>query len=102
MSKYINLENLVADIDAAEQRQGMGHIAASTLRRYIKRQPLAAVVQARHGYWRGLEYDGFADGFPVYDLWECSECGEEVSGDDVPNTHLWCYNCGAKMDGEAK
>lgn len=36
------------------------------------------VAPVRHGRWIGLEYDGYADGAPVYDLWECSECGEEV------------------------
>ena len=53
-----------------------------------------------HGKWIGLEYDGYADGCPVYDLWECSECGEEVRGEDVPDTHPWCHGCGAKMDAE--
>lgn len=54
----------------------------------------------RHGYWIGLEYDGYADGFPVYDLWECAECGEEVRGEDVPITHPYCHSCGATMDGD--
>ena len=58
---------------------------------------LAPVV---YGRWIGLEYDGYADGFPVYDLWECSECGEEVRGEDVPETYSFCYSCGAKMDLE--
>lgn len=40
----------------------------------------------------------YADGAPVYDLWECSECGEEVRGNDVPDTHPWCHSCGTKMD----
>lgn len=50
--------------------------------------------------WIGLEYDGYADGCPVYDLWECSECGEEVKGEDVPATHPWCHSCGTRMDKE--
>lgn len=62
--------------------------------------PAADVVEVRHGRWVGLEYDGFADGCPVYDLWECSECGKEVRGEDVPDTHPWCHGCGARMDGE--
>ena len=61
--------------------------------------PAADVVAVKHGRWIGLEYDGYADGCPVYDLWECSECGEEVSGEDVPITHPYCHGCGAKMDG---
>lgn len=62
--------------------------------------PAASVAEVRHGRWIGMEYDGYADGFPVYDLWECSECGEEVRGEDVPSTHPWCHSCGARMDKE--
>lgn len=49
------------------------------------------------GQWIGLEYDGYADGCPVYDLWECSNCGIEVRGEDVPDTHPYCHGCGIKM-----
>ena len=62
--------------------------------------PAADVVEVVHGHWVGLEYDGYADGNPVYDLWECSECGNEVRGEDVPDTHPYCNGCGARMDGE--
>ena len=57
--------------------------------------PADDVAEVRHGRWIGIEYDGYADGCPVYDLWECSECGEEVRGEDVPDTHPWCHACGA-------
>lgn len=53
----------------------------------VDKIPAADVAPVRHGRWIGLEYDGYADGSPVYDLWECSECGEEVKGEDVPDTH---------------
>ena len=66
----------------------------------VDKIPAADVAPVRHGRWIGLEYDGYADGSPVYDLWECSECGEEVKGEDVPDTHPWCYACGARMDGK--
>ena len=66
----------------------------------LESAPSADVALVRHGQWIGLEYDGYADGSPVYDLWECSECGEEVRGDDVPDTHPWCHACGARMDKE--
>ena len=58
------------------------------------------VESVRYGRWIGTEYDGYADGFPVYDLQECSECGEKVRGEDVPDTHAYCYACGAKMEGD--
>ena len=69
-------------------------------RKLIEEAPAADVVPVVHGRWVGLEYDGYADGYPVYDLWECSECGEEERGEDVPTTHPWCHGCGARMDGD--
>ena len=53
-----------------------------------------------HGRWVGIEYDGYADGCPVYDLGECSNCGQEESGEDVPEQNPHCRGCGAKMDEE--
>ena len=64
----------------------------------VDKIPAADVAPVRHGHWIGIEYDGYADGEPVYDVWECSECEEEVRGDDVPDTHPFCHSCGAKMD----
>lgn len=77
------------------------HIAAA-VDQVLDCTPAADVVEVRHGRWIGLEYDGYADGDPVYDLWECSECGEEVRGEDVPVTHPWCHCCGARMGKEAE
>ena len=48
------------------------------------------------GEWIGIEYDGYADGVPVYDVWECSSCGNEWRGDSTP---CYCPDCGAKMEG---
>ena len=81
-------------------------VAASKMRTVAKCISAVESMEAadaepvRHGRWIGLEYDGYADDAPVYDLWECSECGEEVRGDDVPDTHPWCHSCGAKMDAD--
>lgn len=56
----------------------------------------------RHGRWIGTEFDGYADGLPVYDVYECSECGMEYdSTDDGEITHNYCPNCGARMNGES-
>ena len=62
--------------------------------------PAADVEPVRHGHFIGTEFDGYADGNPVYYEWECSECGC-VFEDDEPN-YRYCPNCGAKMDGEEK
>lgn len=51
----------------------------------------------RHGEWIGTEFDGYADGYPVFYEWKCSVCGCLVE-DDEP-TWNYCPNCGARMDG---
>ena len=48
------------------------------------------------GHWIGTEYDGYADGNPVYDAYECSECGAEFCGEDFDFDY--CPRCGAKME----
>lgn len=37
-----------------------------------------------HGKWIGIGYEGYADGNPVYDYWECSVCRNGEDGEDVP------------------
>ena len=60
-------------------------------------QPTVDAVPVRHGKFIGTEYDGYADGSPVYYEWKCSECGC-IFEDDEP-TYKYCPNCGARMDG---
>ena len=56
--------------------------------------------EVRHGRWIPTEYDSYADGAPVWDKWECSECNNEHSGEE--NTlSAFCPECGARMDGGA-
>ena len=52
--------------------------------------------QPKMGRWLPIEYDGYADGSPVWDKWECSECGYEHNGDEESLT-AFCPSCGAKM-----
>ena len=52
-------------------------------------------MERKTGHFIGTEFDGYADGSPVYYEWECSECGC-VFEDDEP-TYNYCPNCGAKM-----
>ena len=54
--------------------------------------------QRMKGRWVGTDYDGFADGNPVYDEWKCSECGCVV--EDEEPTWNYCPNCGAEMETE--
>ena len=63
----------------------------------LNNAPTLDVAPVRHGRWIGIEYDGYADGCPVYDVFECSECGYEHKGESDTLTS-YCPNCGAKMD----
>ena len=64
------------------------------------RQILENYVPVRHGRWQG-EGDGYADGYPVLDVWYCSECEYCIDeGTDDPSfLPIYCPHCGAKMDG---
>lgn len=73
--------------------------AFATAINVIETMPAADVELVRHGQYIGTEFDGYADGNPVYYEWKCSECNC-VFEDDEPK-YRYCPNCGAKMDGEA-
>ena len=62
---------------------------------------LADVELVRHGRWIPISYDGYADGYAVYEEWECSECHFACEGEGEPPLN-YCPNCGAKMDGGEK
>lgn len=72
-----------------------GHTPAQAIDRIGKLEPM------RHGRWQG-EGDGYADGYPVMDVWYCSECGYCIDdGTDDPSfLPKYCPNCGAMMDGD--
>lgn len=55
--------------------------------------------ECKSGYFVG-EYDGYADGAPVYDMWSCSACGHYFDEFDEMPSYKYCPNCGAKMNGE--
>lgn len=66
----------------------------------IENAPTVDAELVRHGRWIGIS-DGYADGFPVYDEWECSSCGRIIEADEEP-TLKYCPQCGAKMYGERR
>lgn len=49
------------------------------------------------GRWIPTGYDGYADGNPVYDMWECSNCGWEHNG-ELNSLTAFCPNCGFEME----
>lgn len=63
----------------------------------LKEIPAADVKEVKHGFYVG-EYDGYADGAPVYVMWYCSECECRFEDWDEEPTYNYCPNCGARMD----
>ena len=93
--RLIDANALSCEIDGCSFESGYD---AGKVLIMIAEAPTVDAVEVVHGRWIPLEYDGYADGNPVWDLWECSECQEEHSGDEDTLTP-YCPNCGAKMDG---
>ena len=62
----------------------------------IANMPAEDVAPIIHAHWIGVEYDGYADGNPVYDVFECSNCDGEHFGEEDTLT-AYCPYCGAKM-----
>ena len=91
--KYIELDRALKEIE-----RFIGYLDEDMIYRIqyaLKRLPAADSTPMKHGYWIGLDYDGYADGSPVYTSFECSECGAEYEHDET-----YCPNCGALMDGD--
>lgn len=78
----------------------------ANMREIISQAPTIEAEPVRHGYWIGTEFDGYADGAPVYDEYECSVCGDTVGASYFNGIKFtmfrFCPNCGARMDGGDK
>lgn len=63
---------------------------------WLEQIPAADVKPVVRGHYIG-DYDGYADGNPVYDIWSCSVCGCVFENWDEEPTYKFCHNCGADM-----
>lgn len=91
MAEYIERETAIAIIMSEPPDAHYPHWYADK----IKAIPAADVAPVVHGRWMHEETEV---GFPT---WKCSRCGHGTNYD--PNgIDLYCYHCGAKMDGGDK
>lgn len=67
----------------------IGRPTVSQFKRMAAQMDYAPVV---HGRWMLEETEG------VFRNWRCSRCGRGVN-DNPEGIDLYCYHCGAKMDG---
>lgn len=63
----------------------------------IEAAPTIEAAPVRHGRWIPTEYDSYYGDAPIWDKYECSECGHEHSGEEDTLT-AFCPDCGARMD----
>lgn len=106
--RLIDADRLIDDMSASAlpiMVKGISEITGdeSCIVDHINNAPTIAIIDAvpvMHAHFIGWEYDGYADGFPVFDTWVCSECGEEFRSEGDPPAFNFCPNCGARMDGD--
>ena len=92
----INIANIITMGDMFEA--GVAHGIHKAVNELLD-APTIEAEPVRHGRWVPLSYDGYADGYAVYDEWECSECHFSYNGEGEPPLN-YCPNCGAKMEGK--
>lgn len=97
MDKYIKREEIMKfpiRKDHCDKEHANEHFifGIESVLEYVENLPIANVKSIVHGRWMHEETEG---GFPT---WKCGRCGHGTNYD--PNgIDLYCYHCGAKMDG---
>lgn len=76
----------------SESPQKIPYLQAAKVLRQVSDAPAADVAPVVHGRWMREETEG---GFHI---WRCSRCGRGMN-DNPEGIDLYCYHCGAKMDG---
>ena len=102
--KYIDADHLLTALSVFNDHDnGNPHFlnGIRTAEEIIKDAPAADVRPVKRGEWVG-EYDGYADGMPVYDMWSCSVCGKRFDEWDERPSWSFCPNCGADMRKTSK
>ena len=96
MAEYIERESLIAELAKGtiitDDGYGMGIMAGMDFAmKKVREQPAVDVALVVHGRW---DFDAFTAKYG--NPYRCSRCKEEYA-----DTHNFCPNCGARMDGEA-
>lgn len=87
MSRYIDADALLNNLPDDLPYK-------ASVKRVLIQAPTTDVVEVRHGEWKAV-------GDRPRLIYECSECGETLYCGVVLHSKF-CFNCGAKMDGERR
>ena len=96
MGRLINTSDLNNQIMRSKHRFGSLSVAICNIFDDMINHTPTARIDKPKGKWIPISYDGYADGNPVYDCWECSNCGYEHIGEDDTLT-AYCPDCGSCM-----
>lgn len=93
MAEYIKRDAIKARLeDLADWCQDLRKPGLEQALAMLNEEPAADVAPVVHGRWMHEETEG---GFHI---WRCSRCGRGMN-DNPEGIDLYCYHCGAKMDG---
>jgi hypothetical protein len=99
MSRYIDADKLKEE--CYKFTNDVSRSAMAFVQGQINAAPTADVVEVRHGRWE-TEF-AWSYGYDDHHRLTCSECGLSFTEDARrKNEYKYCYQCGAKMDGERK
>lgn len=94
MAEYIERATAVKSV--LRMRRAENSVAQNRMLSIIQMDmlkiPAADVAPVVHGRWM---YEKTEGGFHI---WRCSRCGRGMN-DNPEGIDLYCYHCGAKMDG---
>ena len=93
MAEYIKRDAIKARLeDLVDWCQDLRKPGLEQALAMLNEEPAADVAPVVHGWWMHEETEG---GFHI---WRCSRCGRGMN-DNPEGIDLYCYHCGAKMDG---
>lgn len=93
MAEYIKRDAIKARLeDLVDWCQDLRKPGLEQALAMLNEEPAADVAPVVHGRWM---YEKTEGGFHI---WRCSRCGRGMN-DNPEGIDLYCYHCGAKMDG---
>ena len=103
MSRYIDADELKKEVEYSMERnphesgnlRSNHRVEHKHFMRLICSQPTADVEVVRHAHWIVGENGGNIKGNPLYGIYVCSNCKNEICEEITSD---YCPHCGAKMD----
>ena len=100
LKQYQGYEPMFPDGETLKHAFDLTDETVDTLLTALRPASWEQVERVWRSYWDGFSND-YADGYEVYDEWQCRKCGFEVETDEPETLPRFCPACGAPMTDEA-